>query len=727
MKKKLIILLSALLVVTNCLYASAAPAVGDGNSETVIVDEETSEKNVSDEDVSEETSSEEENSEEADSEEKISEDKSDEELIIDDISKEEDLQVYGIAINEATFPDANFRNYVLEQIDTDHDKLLSDIEIGNTTKIAIIDAGVVSLKGIEYFEFLTELNCDHNEITEIDLSKNPFLTEFSCRFNKLTSLEIRGIPLQTLDCRDNQLTNLLLDARLKYVFCSNNQLTNLNVDNIGDIKQLDCSSNLISSLDISRNSNLKDIYVNGTSTVSDGVITYEEGATNMLCVDAGVKIVTSGSSGQSNYKVGDIIKFGHYEQDGNLENGKEEIEWEVLKVESDRVLVVSKYALDCKKYNEERTNVTWETCTLRKWLNNDFKNAAFTVEEQLFIPTVRVVTEDNPVYGTTGGNDTIDKIFCLSLEEVKDLIGYTGFYNNDGNIAYMGADLIIEPTQYAVKNGAYSYTISQGYYDMYMDGFCDASDVVGRTGCEWWLRTPKNNDSAYPPSCAVYPSGFYGPEHSLIVTDSDTCVRPALYISAEASKESVINIFPDISETAWYVNAVQYVYDNGIMAGKGETFQPNSNITREEFTQVLYSIEGKPAVTTDNPYSDVKDGWYKNSVLWAKENNIAKGKSDGTFGVGNPITRQDLALMLYQYAEMKGFDMSYEDSSTDGYQDTNKVSGYAKDPMKWAVSQGIISGKGNGKDKSKLRLDPAGKATRAECAAMIMKLLQANQ
>ena len=82
------------------------------------------------------------------------------------------------------------------------------------------------------------------------------------------------------------------------------------------------------------------------------------------------------------YKVGDIIKFGHYEQDGNTSYGKEEIEWEVLKVESDRVLVVSKYALDCKPYNTEYTDVTWETCSLRQWLNSTFLNTAFSAEEQ---------------------------------------------------------------------------------------------------------------------------------------------------------------------------------------------------------------------------------------------------------------------------------------------------------------------------------------------------------
>ena len=108
----------------------------------------------------------------------------------------------------------------------------------------------------------------------------------------------------------------------------------------------------------------------------------------LVVFSAGLPVWAEETDGDSevleatSYKVGDIIKFGHYEQDGNTSNGKEEIEWQVLKVESDRVLMVSKYCLDCKKYNETYTDVTWETCTLRKWLNNDFKKAAFSTEEQ---------------------------------------------------------------------------------------------------------------------------------------------------------------------------------------------------------------------------------------------------------------------------------------------------------------------------------------------------------
>ena len=143
--------------------------------------------------------------------------------------------------------------------------------------------------------------------------------------------------------------------------------------------------------------------------------------------------------------------------------------------------------------------------------------------------------------------------------------------------------------------------------------------------------------------------------------------------------------------------------------------------------QVLYNAEGKPAVTIANPFPDVKDnGWYKNAVLWAKENNIANGGGDGRFGVGAKITRQDLALMLYKYAALKGCSLQAQSGKINDFADGNKVATYAKTAMDWAVTNGILSGKGvAGQPLSTFQLDPAGTATRAECAAMLKNFMTA--
>ena len=118
-------------------------------------------------------------------------------------------------------------------------------------------------------------------------------------------------------------------------------------------------------------------------------------------------------------KVGDTLFFGTYEQDNNLGNGKEDIEWRVLAREDDRVLVISKYVLDCQPYNMDNKSVTWETCSLRDWLNRSFLSEAFSSEEQLRIATAAVSADQNRQHDINQGNTTYDKVFLLSVTEAE--------------------------------------------------------------------------------------------------------------------------------------------------------------------------------------------------------------------------------------------------------------------------------------------------------------------
>ena len=160
-------------------------------------------------------------------------------------------------------------------------------------------------------------------------------------------------------------------------------------------------------------------------------------------------------------KVGDTIIFGAYEQDNNTGNGKEPIEWRVLAKEGNRILVISKYGLDAKAYNDIYTSTTWETCTLRQWLNNDFYNAAFSEEEKAAIPTVTVTAEDNAEYSTYAGKDTNDKVFLLSIREANQ------YFSSD-------EDRLCAPTDYAIAQGAWTSDYTTG----------------GRAAGSWWLRSP---------------------------------------------------------------------------------------------------------------------------------------------------------------------------------------------------------------------------------------------
>lgn len=194
--------------------------------------------------------------------------------------------------------------------------------------------------------------------------------------------------------------------------------------------------------------------------------------------------------------LGGTIRFGKYEQDNDTSNGKEDIEWLVLAKENSNVLLISKKALDCKSYNTIEVNVTWETCSLRTWLNNDFLNYAFTKEEQAIINTTDVSADANPDYDTDPGNDTKDKVFLLSIEEANKY-----FDNNN--------ERVCEPTDYADANGAYVY---------------DEDDT---SNCWWPLRSPGLNGRHV---AGVFSDGEIG-EKGGTITNYYACVRPAMWIS----------------------------------------------------------------------------------------------------------------------------------------------------------------------------------------------------
>ena len=181
-------------------------------------------------------------------------------------------------------------------------------------------------------------------------------------------------------------------------------------------------------------------------------------------------------------------------------------------------------------------------------------------------------------------------------------------------------------------------------------------------------------------------------------------------------------VFTDVDKNQWYLRAVQFVFDNAIMNGTSDTtFAPDMILTREQFVTVLYNMEDRPSVDDAENFHDVKKGeYYEKSVLWAKTNQITSGISETEFGVGNQIPRQQLVTLLYNYAKIKGYDLTAKEDAISDFPDVKDVAEWAQTPVKWAVTNGVISGK-KAQDGKNI-LDPEGKATRAECAQMIKNL-----
>ena len=188
-------------------------------------------------------------------------------------------------------------------------------------------------------------------------------------------------------------------------------------------------------------------------------------------------------------KKGDIIKFGNYPQDSN--GSISPIEWLVLDVKENESLLISRYGLDCIQYHNSWANITWEDCDLRKWLNNDFIKSAFSEEEAKKIKVSELKNEDNLEYETGGGNNTKDRIFCLSITEAEQ------YFRSDN-------ERQCKPTVYARKQGVY-----------------DENDC-----CYWWLRSPGLSQF----SAARVDTGGALLLGGSLVYNGRSAVRPALRI-----------------------------------------------------------------------------------------------------------------------------------------------------------------------------------------------------
>lgn len=176
--------------------------------------------------------------------------------------------------------------------------------------------------------------------------------------------------------------------------------------------------------------------------------------------------------------------------------------------------------------------------------------------------------------------------------------------------------------------------------------------------------------------------------------------------------------FQDIYKDDWYYSAVKYNYENGMILGTtSTTFAPTKNLTRGMLATILYRMEGTPAVTGTSKFSDVNNNkmYYYSAVTWAADNKIVNGYNNGKFGPDNMITRQDLAVILRNYAIYKG-NYTKVTANLTTFKDGNLVSDYAKTAMQWAVGKGVITGNSNTNT-----LSPHGKATRAETASMLYK------
>ena len=268
-------------------------------------------------------------------------------------------------------------------------------------------------------------------------------------------------------------------------------------------------------------------------------------------------------------------------------------------------------------------------------------------------------------------------------------------YRIDVDVITRGGNVSVRPTSASVGTRVAITVDSDSGYEL------DRIVVLNEGGTE--LALTQRNENTY----------------TFIMPDGRVSID-AHFVRVEMPSTS--NVFYDVAQGAWYYDAVQYVTQRGIMTGVSDRqFAPNAILSRAQAVQILYALAGGPTVSASNDFVDVNRGdWYADAVSWATANGVVSGMGKEMFGPNAPLTREQLALILYHYAQVAGYAPHQGGMAIQEFSDSASISGWALEAVQWAVNAGLISGTGDG------MLDPDGAATRAQVAQIFMNFCQDN-
>ena len=308
-----------------------------------------------------------------------------------------------------------------------------------------------------------------------------------------------------------------------------------------------------------------------------------------------------------------------------------------------------------------------------------------------------VLSDGTPVYPRIRIRDRAD-VVCTAGETPVETWSITyvtdgGTINGEYPTTYTKGTVTVLPTD--VTKPGYTFL---GWFTAYTGGVqvrqIEATETGDKTFYARWQKTVLPPPPVTPgtPSAPVTPA------------------RPAAPVGLP---------FADVSGSDWFYNDVRYVYEKGIMDGTGaDRFSPNAPLTRAMIVTILYRMAGSPSVSGSSDFTDVAAGkWFAKAVAWAAANGIVNGYGDSLFGPNDPVTREQLAAILYRYAVYGGMTAVTLEENLGSFADTAQLSAYAIQAMNWAVGQGLINGSGS-------NLVPKAQATRAQVAAIIHRYLE---
>ena len=699
-----------------------------------------------------------------------------------------------VPINEETFPDPVFREYVLKIVGSSvltEEKAqqieVLDVSDDNIKEVLGDRAPITSLMGIRYLRYVKDLNCSGQELKKtLNLEQNSRVEKLNCSGNQLTGLWFhKGSSLKYLTCSVNEFTALDLSkcSELIELSCSSNKLTSLDLSANKKLQKIVAQTNALTTLDTRNLPELTDLYLWGNHdlksidvskntkleflSVSHCKLTSLNVKNNRklvkLYVDDNQLTALDVSSNYMLKKLGcyenqitalDLSYNGALEYLGVNDNPITELNLHPLsnlqelscsamklkKLDVDRCPKLRR--LYCNDNQIEtldlRSNKKLETLYCQNnrlsWLDLSSNTALDPryVDCSGNVYDIKVdrnlqykVYPDLPCYGATEGTyftaarasdwtgGTVSKVdgwdvLTLDNRDVKEVT-----YKYDTGNAKIGKVAFTLKTEVPAKYITISFDPNGGTGTMKP---MRVKAGVGYTLPECTFTPPEGKEFAgwLAVNGNVYPAG------DIAFSTTDTVLKATWKDKAEVD---VTEMFTDVTKN-WAYPGIQYCVTHGIMGGMGDgTFAPTGTTTRAQIVQILYNLEGTPAVSGTTPFTDLTANWYKPAILWAYQNNVVAGTTPTTFDPERPVTREQIAVILTQYMfHVLKMERTWTPADLSTFPDGANVSSWAKEAMQDAVALGLING--TKASDGVVYLDPQGSAARQQVATILMNFCQ---
>ena len=620
------------------------------------------------------------------------------------------------------------KNTKLEILSACHGKLTS-LNVKNNRKLVELYVYNNQLTALDVSSnyLLKKLSCYENQITALDLSYNGALESLSVNDNPITELNLHPLSnLQDLSCYKMKLTKLDVDRcpKLRRLYCNDNQIETLDLRSNKKLETLYCQNNRLSWLDLSSNTALDPRYVDCSGNVYD--IKVDKNLQYRVYPDLPCYGATEGTyftaARASDWTGGTVSKV-----DG----------WDVLTLNNASVKEVTyKYDTGNAKIGKVdfKLNVTVPPESIIH--NVDLKAEAPRAGESAKDPKVTPVDSkakyvvEHADWRVSGSMTVFTGTFEPGKKyDLNVVVTPKAGYHLDGldDLKATVNGMKIEK-MFNYANGNKRILVATFTVE---DLITISFDPNGGTGTMQPMKVKSGEEFELPECTFTPPEGkeFAGwlaengkvyPAGDIVLSYSSSVLKATWKDTAEVD---VTQMFTDV-EKNWAYPGIQYCVTHGIMGGMGDgTFAPTGTTTRAQIVQILYNLEGTPAVSGTTPFTDLTANWYKPAILWAYQNNVVAGTSPTTFNPEGPVTREQIAVILTQYMfHVLKMERTWTPADLSAFPDGANVSRWAKEAMQDAVALGLING--TKAPDGKVYLDPQVSAARQQVATILMNFCQ---